>query len=158
MRAAEKNGNISVQLNSRIEGGTNVNEWTLEAKVENLPALTAYIEEELDRTDCSMKARMQLDVAVDELFSNISRYAYAPDTGDVTVRFDYDESERTVSITFKDRGIPYDPTKKADPDVTLPAEDRTVGGLGIYLVKKTMDGITYRREDGCNILCIRKKI
>ena len=133
-------------------------EWTLEAKVENLPTLTAAIEEELDKTDCPMKAKIQIDVAVDELFSNISRYAYAPDTGTVTVRFEYDGDERAVTITFTDRGVPYDPTQKEDPDVTLPAEERTVGGLGIFLVKQTMDGIAYRREDGSNILSIRKKI
>lgn len=134
-----------------------MSEWTLEAKIENLPILTAYIEEALDNADCPMKARMQIDVAVDELFSNISRYAYVPNTGQVTVGLDCDPESRTVTITFKDRGIPYDPTKKEDPDVTLPAEERSVGGLGIFMVKQMMDHLSYKREGGFNILSIRKK-
>ena len=79
-------------------------------------------------------------------------------TGDATVRFDFDPSDRLATITFLDGGVPFDPLKKADPDVTLSAEERQVGGLGIFLVKKTMDDMTYRFEDGKNVLTIYKHI
>ena len=97
-------------------------------------------------------------MAVDEVMANVAMYAYAPGTGDVTVQFGFEEASRTASVTFIDGGVAFDPLAKEDPDVTLPAEQRKIGGLGIFLVKKTMDEVTYKREDGKNILCIRKKI
>ena len=96
-------------------------------------------------------------MAADEIVTNISMYAYAPGTGDFTVNFAFDGEERAAEITFVDEGVPFDPLAKDDPDVTLSAEERQIGGLGIFLVKKTMDDMTYRREDGKNILTIRKK-
>ncbi len=133
-------------------------ELTLEAKIENIPKVTAFIDEELEARDCSMKAQVQLDVAVDELFSNVSYYAYAPDTGYATIRFEYDEQTDTAQVTMIDRGVPYNPLEKEDPDVTLSAKEREVGGLGIFLVKKTMDDMTYCREDGANIVRIKKRL
>ena len=88
----------------------------------------------------------------------LARYAYAPGGGDVAVRFDHDESTRTVSIAFVDSGVPFDPLQKPDPDVARAVDEREVGGLGIFLVRKTMDSVDYRREGGQNILTIRKKI
>ncbi len=133
-------------------------EITLKATVENITRVTAFVEEQLEALDCPLRAQMQINVAIDELFGNIAHYAYAPDTGDATVRVEAEEEPRAVVITFIDRGVPYDPLKKPDPDVTLSAEDRAVGGLGIFLVKKTMDDMSYSYEDGQNILRIRKKI
>ena len=105
-----------------------------------------------------MKAQMQIDIAIDEIMANISLYAYAPDTGPVEVRFSYDAESRTAAITFVDRGTPFDPLQRAEPDTSLSAEERQIGGLGIFLVRKTMDGMKYRRESGQNILTILKKI
>ncbi len=133
-------------------------ELTLEAITENIPQVTAFIDGQLEALDCSIKAQMQIDVAIDELFGNISHYAYAPGRGEATVRFGFDEATRTASVTFMDSGVPFDPLGKTDPDVTSPVHERQVGGLGIFLVKKTMDGIDYRYEDGKNILTIYKKI
>ena len=133
-------------------------ERTLAAVIDNIPEVTAFIEEQLEALDCPMKAQLQIDVAVDELFTNIAHYAYPDKTGNATVQFDYDEGAHTVSITFIDSGIPFDPLKKADPDVTLSAEEREVGGLGISMVKKSMDNVTYRFENGHNILTIQKRI
>ena len=133
-------------------------ELVLKAKLENIPEVTAFIDEQLEALDCPMKAQMQIDVAIDELFSNIARYAYAPGEGDATVRFSFDEQERAAEITFLDSGVPFDPLAKADPDVTLTVEEREIGGLGIFLVKKTMDSLTYRYEDGKNVLTLRKRI
>ena len=133
-------------------------EWTFEAVAENIPQLTELIDGQLEALDCSMKAQMQIDVAVDEIFGNIARYAYGDGRGDATVRFDFDGTSRMASISFLDRGMPFDPLKKADPDVTLAAEDRAIGGLGIFLVKKTMDDMKYRYENGMNILTLYKHI
>ena len=133
-------------------------ELTLTASLENIPEATAFIDAQLEALDCPMKAQMQIDVAIDELFANIDQYAYAPDVGEARIRFEFDDSSRMASITFIDRGVPFDPLQKSYPDVTLSAEEREAGGLGIFLVKKTMDGMEYRRENGCNILNIRKRI
>ena len=133
-------------------------ELKLEATLQNVPEVTAFIDEQLEALDCSMKAQMQLDVAIDELFGNIAHYAYAPGTGEVTVRFEFEEATRTATVTFIDGGVAFDPLAKADPDVTLSAEERGIGGLGIFLVKKTMDDVRYRREDEKNILSVSKKI
>ncbi len=133
-------------------------EMTIDAAVENIPAVTAFVEEQLEQYNCPMKAQMQIDIAIDELFSNIAQYAYTPNTGKATVRVEVTENPMAVIITFIDNGIPYDPLAKADPDVTLTADKREIGGLGIFMVKKSMDEITYEYKDGQNILKIKKNI
>ena len=134
------------------------NEMTVEATLENIPSVTAFVDERLEALDCPMKAQMQIDVAIDELFSNIARYAYDPVTGPATVRVDVDQEPLAVRITFIDHGKPYDPLAKADPDVTLSAEARQIGGLGIFMVKKTMDDVRYEYKDGQNILTVEKRL
>ena len=101
---------------------------------------------------------MQVDVAVEELFINIAHYAYAPQTGPVTVRVETEKDPKAVSITFIDGGTPYDPLAKADPDITASVEERPIGGLGIYMVKQSMDSVDYRYQNGRNMLTIRKKL
>jgi len=135
-----------------------VKEWTFEAKIDRIPWLTEQIDALLEGLDCPMKAQMQIDVAIDEWMANIASYAYGDGGGDVTVRFDYQPDDRTVALTFIDSGIPYDPLAKPDPDVTLSVDKREVGGLGIFMIKKTMDDMTYARRDGHNVLTIRKRI
>ena len=93
-----------------------------------------------------------------ELFSNIAQYAYAPGTGPATVRVETEEDPRAVILTFIDRGIPYNPLAAEDPDITAPAEERSIGGLGVFLVKKTMDDVRYEYREGRNILRILKRI
>ena len=105
-----------------------------------------------------MKAQMQIDIAIDELFGNIARYAYNPEVGPATVRVEVLNDPLAVEITLIDGGIPYDPLKKEDPDITLSAEQREIGGLGIFMVKKSMDSITYEYKDGKNILAIKKNL
>ena len=133
-------------------------ELTVTAALENIETVTDFVNEQLEALDCPMKAQMQIDVAIDELFSNIAHYAYNPEIGKATVRVEVAEDPMAVIITFIDNGIPYDPLKKEDPDVTLSLEERQIGGLGIYMVKKTMDDITYEYKDGQNILAIKKKL
>ena len=133
-------------------------ELTLKAKLDNIPEVTAFIDGLLEAHDCQMKAQVQIDVAIDELFGNIARYAYGSGEGEATVRFEFDEASRMASVTFEDAGIPFDPLNVEDPDVTLSADERKIGGLGIFLVKKTMDALEYARRDGKNVLTMRKRI
>ena len=138
--------------------GRYMKEMTLEATVGNIPIVTDFINTELEALECPMKAQMQIDIAVDELFGNIAHYAYDPLTGPATVRVEVDDDPMAVIITFIDHGKPYDPLAGKEPDITLNAEDREVGGLGVFLVKKTMDEITYEYKNGQNILKIRKNM
>lgn len=133
-------------------------EMTIPATVGNIKKVTAFVDEQLEQIDCPPKAQMQIDIAIDELFGNIAQYAYNPDIGPATVRVEVTQSPISVVITFIDHGVPYDPLKTAEPDISLSAEERAIGGLGIFLVKKTMDEITYEYKNGQNILRIRKDI
>ncbi len=133
-------------------------ELTLPATIENIEKVTAFVNEQLEEIECPMKAQMQIDIAIDELFGNIAHYAYNPETGPATVRVEVTEEPISVVITFIDHGVPYDPLKKDDPDITLSAEERAIGGLGVFMVKKTMDEISYEYMDGKNILRIKKNM
>ncbi len=133
-------------------------EWTAAADFENIPVMAEQIGRELDILNCSQKAYKQIAVSVDELLTNIVSYAYNPGSGMMTVQMSYDADTATVYLTFIDGGIPYNPLSHKDPDVTLKGEDRSVGGLGILMVKSKMDGIEYRHENNKNILTIYKRI
>lgn len=130
----------------------------VEATVENLPKVTEWVEEMLQILDVPMKETMQINLAVEEIFVNIANYAYAPGVGDALIRIGYNMDTHTVKLTFLDSGTPYNPLGKEDPDITLSAKDREVGGLGIYLVKETMDNVKYTRNQSYNILSIEKRI
>ena len=131
-------------------------EIELDAKVENLTLATEFIEAFLEKVDHSMKAMMQINIAIDEIFTNIASYAYSFGIGKVKLKVKMSDDPYAVVITFIDNGIPYDPLAKEDPDVTLSAEDRQIGGLGIFMAKKLMDEITYEHRDGKNILVMKK--
>ncbi len=133
-------------------------ELTLDATIPNIDVVTEFVDTELETLGCSMKTQCQIDVAIDELFSNIANYAYTPKTGSATVRVEAENDPLAIIITFIDNGFPYNPLLKEDPDVTLALEDRPVGGLGIFLVKKTMDDVQYEYKDGQNILRIKKNL
>ena len=131
---------------------------TLPAALENIETATDFINGILENVGCSMKAQMQLAIALDELMSNVARYAYGTGKGDVTVSLEILDDPRRAVLTITDEGAPYDPLKKEDPDVTLSAEDRKIGGLGIFIVKRSMDKMTYDYKDGKNIVTITKNI
>ena len=99
---------------------------------------------------------MQIDVAIEEIFVNIAHYAYPEGEGDAVISVGADTAAGGVQIVFEDEGIPYDPLKNEDPDITLSAEDRPIGGLGIFMVKKSMDEVSYEYKDGKNRLTIKK--
>ncbi len=133
-------------------------EITVPARLDQLTEVTAWMDEALEALDCPPKAQMQMDMVIDEIFGNIAHYAYPDGDGSATVQLDFDEAQRVVSLVFIDRGQPFDPLKKPDPDTTLAAEERKIGGLGIFLVKKIMDEVNYCYRDGQNILTVRKKL
>ena len=133
-------------------------ELEIEAVTENLPEVQSFVDRQLEKVDCPPKAQMQIDIAVEEIFVNIANYAYNPNKGKATVRVEVSEEPIAVSITFIDMGIPYDPLAKEDPDVTLSAVDRQIGGLGIFMTKKTMDDVIYEYKDGQNILTLKKNL
>ncbi len=134
------------------------NELEIEALRENLEEVLAFLGERLDAADCTPKARMQLELAVEEIFVNIASYAYNPETGKATVRVEVSGDPLHVTITFIDRGVPYDPLAKADPDLSASAQERTVGGLGIFLTKKLMDDVVYEYRGGRNVLTLKKNL
>lgn len=131
---------------------------TIEALTDNLQAVLDFVDTELEGADCPMKTQMQIDVAVEELFVNVAHYAYTPATGQARIDIEITEDPKKVMITITDSGIPFNPTAKPDPDVTLSAQERQIGGLGIYMVKKSMDSMDYRYEDGKNIVSITKTL
>ena len=139
------------------EGEVKMHELKLdEASLDALPEVIAFVDSHLEEAGWPLKSQMQIDVAIEELYVNIVHYAYVPETGPALIRMEF-EDESTVRFTLIDEGIPFDPTKQQDPDTSLPAAQREIGGLGIYMVKKSMDGMSYRRENGNNVLTVWKK-
>lgn len=132
-------------------------ELILPARVENLEAVQAFVAERVG-ADCSPKTQMQLDLAVEEIFVNIASYAYAPGEGEAALRVELSDEPRAVTLTFRDRGVPYDPLAREDPDVNSLAEDRQIGGLGVFLTKQLMDELRYEYKDGQNVLTMIKKL
>lgn len=133
-------------------------ELTVTASIDKIAEVTAFVDSFLEEHDCSIKVQMQIDIAIDELFSNVCYYAYDEKDGLVIIRIDLDETSRTFEMSFIDNGKQYDPLKREDPDITLSAEERGVGGLGVYIVKKSMDELKYEYIDNQNVLTIKKCI
>ena len=133
-------------------------ELDIEATDENLQTVMDFIDQKLEVLDCPPKIAMEIDLAVEEIFVNIAHYAYAPEIGNAKVRVEVEEEPLTVMITFIDQGMPYDPLARQDPDLTLPAEERDIGGLGVFLTKKMMDDVSYEYKDGSNVLRLKKRL
>lgn len=135
-----------------------MNEFVIEATRENLPKVISFVNEHLEAADCNMRTQVQIDIAVEELFINIASYAYDPEIGTAVVQVTVTDEPLSVEITFIDNGRQYDPLAKDDPDITLPINKRKKGGLGIFMVKNSMDDIHYEYADGKNILTIKKNL
>ncbi len=133
-------------------------ELIVEADRMNLPQVQMFIDEQLEEAGCPMLTQTTIDIAVEELFVNIANYAYGDGNGKAVVQVSVHEEPLSVEITFIDNGVQYDPLAKADPDTTLSAMQRQIGGLGIFMVKKIMDDICYEYKDGKNILTIKKNL
>ena len=131
---------------------------TFKAKTEALPDILGFVDEMLEKYQCPMKIQTAVCVAIEEVFVNVARYAYEGGDGDVSLGIGFDSESRTITFRMTDGGVPFDPLAKHDPDITLSAEEREIGGLGIFITKKTMDTVEYAYENGKNILTMTKKI
>jgi len=130
------------------------NAVTLDATLENVATAIDFVSDKTKSLPFAHKEQYHIEMAVDEIISNVARYAYEKRTGTVDIMVHTDN--KGLTITVSDSGIPYNPLEKDDPDVTLSADERGIGGYGIFLVKKMMDEVAYRFEDGKNILTMRK--
>lgn len=128
-------------------------ELITEARIEKLDEVLDFVNESLEECDCSMKLINQINIAVEEIFVNIAHYAYNPEVGAAAIRISVSDQ---VLIEFEDNGKPYNPLLKIDPDISINAEERDIGGLGIFMVKKIMDSVEYDNKENKNILTIKK--
>jgi len=135
-----------------------MNELTLEATLENLNKVQEFVEKQLDDAGCSMKIKMQVSIAVEEIYVNIAHYAYNPETGNATIKCSVGGDPIQIIIQFLDSGVPFNPLNKEDADTTLSADERDIGGLGILMVKKSMDSVDYEYVDGKNVLTLKKTV
>ena len=133
-------------------------EITVDATIENMDTVTAFVDDFLDQIACPMKSKIQINIVIDEIFGNICHYAYKDSIGAVTVRVESGNTPKAVFLIFTDNGIPYNPLETEDPDITLSSEERKIGGLGIYLVKKNMDEMKYEYVDQQNRLWMEKRL
>ena len=140
------------------QGGECMTSKTFKAQVDELSDILGFVDLMLEKYECSMKIQTAVCVAIEELFVNVARYAYKDGEGEVTLGIGFDKESRTIKFCMRDKGIPFDPLKKPDPDITLPAEEREIGGLGILITKKTMDTIEYAYENGENVLTMTKRV
>lgn len=134
-----------------------MSEKTFRADDKALPEVLAFVESELEKACCPMKTALSLTVAIEEIFVNVAHYAY-PSGGTATLAIEHDRDKNELLFRMTDSGVPFNPLAKPDPDVTLPAEKRKIGGLGIFMMKKTMDEVFYANENGENILTMIKKL
>ncbi|MBR3247703.1 MAG: SpoIIE family protein phosphatase [Clostridiales bacterium] len=140
----------------RGAGPSKVKELTVDADRQKLDEVLAFVDGELEAADCPLKVQTQIDVAVEEIFVNIASYSYPDKDGTATIRVELADDNSEVTITLIDEGKQYDPTARTDPDVSLSAEERGIGGLGIYITKKFMEDVVYEYVDGRNHLKLRK--
>jgi anti-sigma regulatory factor (Ser/Thr protein kinase) len=140
------------------QGGVHMMNQTFPAKIEALSDVLGFVDQTLEGYECPMKIQMAICVAIEEVFVNVAHYAYGDGEGDMTLGIGFDAESREITFRMTDKGTPFDPLKKPDPDITLSAEEREIGGLGIFITKKTMDTVTYAYENGENILTMMKKI
>jgi anti-sigma regulatory factor (Ser/Thr protein kinase) len=130
----------------------------VKASIKNTANVLSFIDEQLEEAGCPAETRLQIELAVDELFANISKYAYGPDDGMAEIGIEIIGEPHIVCVKLADSGVKYNPLEKEDPDISLPRRKRPVGGMGIYLAKQNMDDIRYEYTDGKNILTLEKNL
>lgn len=136
-------------------GTNNRNVLTVDASVSAMESIQSFVGDLLEKCDCTMKAQYQISVVIDEIYANIASYSGA---SQAEVAFDFDEGSRTVTLTFTDDGKPYNPLEAKEPDTSLSADERPIGGLGIFIVRKTMDEVDYEYREGKNVLTLKKAV
>ncbi len=147
---------ITMLMFDYLGGAAMKEERTFPADINALPEVQSFFEGLLEQLACPMKTQIAVSVAIEEIFVNIAHYAYPAGDGTAVAGFAFDPETRTATFVLRDRGIPFDPLKQKAPDITLSAEERGIGGLGILITRKTMDSVTYRYENGENILTMQK--
>ena len=133
-------------------------EIKVEAEKDNLSEVMSFADAHLEEAGCPVKTQMEIELALEEIFINIAKYAYAPGMGEALIHVEVTGEPKTAVITLKDQGTPYNPLEKEDPDVSLSADERDIGGLGIFLTRKTMDDVKYEYKDGSNVLTMKKRL
>ena len=133
-------------------------ELKLQASNDTLYIVLDTIEAILNENGCPDSVKTEILIAAEEIYVNIAQYAYGGEAGEAVVQIEISQDPKVCRLVFKDKGIPYDPLEKKDPDTSLSAEEREIGGLGIYMVKQSMDKVEYRYEDGSNILLLEKRL
>ena len=148
---------LALQYTKHQEDVTYQRSLTLTNDLKRVPRLNTFIDEVCEANGFDMATTMQINLAIEEAVVNVMNYAYPKGTkGDITIETKANNSE--VFFVISDTGKPFDPTAKAEVDITLSAEDRSIGGLGIHLIRQIMDHINYERVDGHNILTLIKKL
>lgn len=132
--------------------------FRVNADVNELQRVLNFVEGCVQGIDCSPKAMMRISVAVEEIFVNIAHYAYSDKMGEAVIEVEINFEPKTVTITFIDSGVKYNPLANPDPDLTLSAKDRKIGGLGIFMAKKFMDELSYEYRDGQNVFAMKKNL
>lgn len=141
-----------------IKGEPLMKEKTFDAQVSELDNLVEFLETELDTFGCDFKTKMQLNIAIEEVFVNIARYAYPESAGTVSFSIGLNKENNSIKMILSDSGIKFNPLEKEEPDIGLSAQEREIGGLGIFISKKTMDSLKYEYKNGKNILYMKKTI
>ena len=140
-------------------GGGRLKTITVPSDKSRLYDVQDFVEGCLSGCGASQKVLTQLELVIEEIFINIVSYAYhPPDVGEIDISCSVEDDRAKVVLTFADDGPEFDPLSVKDPDTTLKMEDRPIGGLGIFLVKNNVDGITYRRDNGRNVLTVEKRL
>lgn len=148
-------GHTTMEGEGQVSG---MKELRISAERKNLHQVLAFVDEQLEAAACPLRTQLQLEIAAEEIFVNIASYAYGPEGGEALIRMAVSEDPPAVTLEFEDSGMPFDPLAKEDPDVTLPADKRKPGNLGIFMVKKSMDDMRYEYKDGRNRLILFKKL
>lgn len=140
------------QTNSKIISHRSI---TLTNDVQEVPRLNVFVDEVCEDMGCDMETTMRMNLAIEEAVVNVIDYAYPSGTvGSIDINVTIYDNH--MEFVISDSGTPFDPTKKEDVDISLPVEERRIGGLGIHLVRQLMDKINYERKDGRNILTLIK--
>lgn len=127
-----------------------------EATLDDIPEVTDFVEDALDVMGCPQADKLKIDIIVDEIFSNICNYAYEGKPGIAAIIIEETQDPHGVRLIFADKGMPYNPLEKEDPDISMALEDRAIGGLGVFMVKQSVDEINYSYSNGRNILTVKK--
>ena len=132
------------------------NELKIAAKTKNLKQVLSFVDSVLNEADCLPQAKVQINIAAEEIFVNIAYYAYPQNNGEAVIKAEITDDPKAVIISFFDSGVKYDPLARPDPDLTVSVDDRPIGGLGIFMTKELMDEVSYEYRNGQNVFVMKK--